>query len=272
MTLEVREYGQGSPMVVLPSMGLTFEPITGVFEPVLRSVSTCRRIYVALPGTEGSAPTEPSSEAVLRAVIETLDGLLADASFLAAGWSYGGYLAAALARRLGPRVRGLFVVCAGPKIRPEDRDLSGTLPSAGEPGWLDGFPVQMHDYFRWAVGTQTREVVGRINALLATTGLRDQGFLERLRSDGFALDDEDATFVYEGPTTFLCGRRDRVAGYAATVGALPHYTDADLTLLAQAGHFLPLEAPDGFAGSLGAWVRRCGLRLRTGAADGGDAP
>lgn len=261
MALDVREYGQGTPFVVLPSMGLTHGPMTAVFEPVLRSVSTCRRMYVGLPGTDASPLTEPSSEAVLSALVETLDELIGDAPFLAAGWSYGGYLASALARRLGARVGGLFVVCAGPKIRPEDRDLTGTLPSVEEAGWLSGMPTGVHDYFRWAVGVQTREVIARINTVLAATGHRDQAFLERLRNEGFALDDEDTAFTYEGPATFLCGRRDRVAGYAATVDALPHYPDADLTLLAQAGHFLPIEAPERFAASLGSWVRRCGLRL-----------
>lgn len=263
MALDVRELGDpaGMALVVLPSMGLTHGPMTWTFEPALRAVTTCRRLYVGLPGTDGSPLTAPTSEAVLAAVTETVDERLGDSPFLAAGWSYGGYLAAALARRLGSRVRGLFVVSAGPKIRPEDRDLSGVQPSTEEPGWLAGVPDGMHEYFRWAVGVQSPEVMARITAALAQTGTRDQGFLERLRAEGFALDDEHVSRSVDCPATFLCGRRDRVAGYAATVGALEHYPDADLTLLASAGHFLPLEEPDSFKASIGSWLRRCGLSL-----------
>ena len=263
MLLDVLEVGEkeGTPLVVLPSMGLTHRPMTAVFEPVLRSVPACRRLYVGLPGTDGAPLTAPSSEAVLAAVVDTVTDRLGESPFLVAGWSYGGYLAAALARRLGNRVQGLFVVCAGPKISPEDRDLTGVQPSTEEAGWLAAVPAELHDYFRLAVGHQSREVMARITAVLAAIGTRDQAFLERLRAEAFALADEEATFTYDGPVTFLCGRRDRVAGFAATIGSLGHYPDADLTLLAAAGHFLPLEEPDRFRASLGAWLRRCGLLL-----------
>jgi hypothetical protein len=87
---------------------------------------------------------EPSSDAVLDAVSETVRSILGSDPYLLAGCSYGGYLAAALARRTPAQVAGLLLVCTGTKIQPETRNLSGVRPATPEPGWLDGVPVDLH--------------------------------------------------------------------------------------------------------------------------------
>jgi pimeloyl-ACP methyl ester carboxylesterase len=106
--------------------------------------SPWQRIYLDLPGTGGSSPVEPSSDAVLDAVSETVRSILGSDPYLLAGCSYGGYLAAALARRTPAQVAGLLLVCTGTKIQPETRNLSGVRPATPEPGWLDGVPVDLN--------------------------------------------------------------------------------------------------------------------------------
>ena len=59
-----------------------------------------QRLYVDLPGTGASPAGEPRSDAVLADVVAAVDSLLGGRPFVAAGWSYGGYLAAGLARRM----------------------------------------------------------------------------------------------------------------------------------------------------------------------------
>lgn len=259
--LPVHVRGRGVPLVVLPSFGVTHEVMSAAFEPALRgapgSTPACRRLYVELPGTGGAAAAAPTSEAVLTGIVGALDRELGARRFLLAGWSYGGYLAVGLARRLGPRVGGLAVVCAGPRVRAEDRDLAGVAPSAEEAGWLAGVPEELHGYFRLAVGRQTRAVAHRVAAALARTGPRDDAYLAALRGEGFALRDEDEPLRYAGPVTVLAGRADRVAGYRDAFALLESCPDAEYRAFAGAGHFLPLEDPVGFAAAMRSWLRRC---------------
>jgi pimeloyl-ACP methyl ester carboxylesterase len=260
--LRLVERGTGSPLLLLPGFGLSLASMAAVFEPVLDGIDApaVLRLYVDLPGTGGSVPAEPTSESVLDAVAATVLGELGREPLLVLGWSYGGYLASGLARRLGGQVGGLCICCAGPKVRPEDRDLTGTLPSEEEGGWLAGLPTELHGHLREAVGRQTRAVALRIASALAGNGDRDEDYLARLRAGGFALPDEDAPARYDVPTTFLLGRRDRIAGFAQTVRSLDRYPDADLVLLSEAGHYLPLEEPERVRDEVRAWLRRCQRR------------
>ncbi len=250
--------------MVLPSLSLDTTAMRAAFEPVFPREAGWARIYLDLPGSGGSPPGEPASDAVLADVIATVDDLLGkDERFLIAGWSYGGYLAAAVARRLPERAAGLLMVCSGFKIRPADRDLGGVLAARPEPGWLAGVPPHLHEYLSAAVGCQTAAAAGRVAAVLAANGPVDEAYFGVLRSDGFALSDEGPPAVYERPAVFVCGRRDRVAGYRGVYENLGHFPDADYVLAAAAGHFLPVEQPDLLAGAVRSWLRRYGqLRVQ----------
>lgn len=221
-----------------------------VFEPAFKErrggegSNGVARLYVDLPGTGRSAAVAPTSDAVLDAVVATIDGLVGTGPFSVAGWSYGGYLALGLLRRLPQRVASALLVSTGTKIRPEDRDLSGTLASAEEPGWLGPVPRHLHDHVRQAVGRQTRPVAARVAELVARNAPTDGTFLDRLRAEGFRLADEDVPNTSDRPIVMLAGRRDRVAGFRSLVRALAGFPHADLLLSATAGHYLPLEEPD----------------------------
>jgi pimeloyl-ACP methyl ester carboxylesterase len=253
-----RDAGAGSPVLVLPSFGFTQRATAAVFEPTLSQVSGLERLYVDLPGTGGSPPVEPSSEAVLESVIETADHF-EGRPFLVVGWSYGGFLALALARRLPASVRGLLLVCTAPKVHPDERDLTDTLDSCAERGWLDGVDTDLHDHFRVAVGRQEREVADRIAATLALNGARNDRYLTRLRTEGFVLSDQEAPTRLDIPINVLAGRRDRIAGFLPAMNLCRHHPDADLTILARAGHYLPLEEPDRFTQEALSWLKRLGI-------------
>ena len=259
--------GDGRPVLVLPSLSLDAVAMRLAFEPAFPAGAGWSRVYLDLPGTSGSPPGEPSSDAVLADVIATADDLLgADEPFLVAGWSYGGYLAAALARRLPGQVAGLLMVCSGFRIQPADRDLTGVLPSRPEPGWLADVPAHLHEYLATAIGYQTAAVAGRAAAVLAANGPVDEAYFQILRSDGFAVSDEDAAPACERPVSFVCGRRDRIAGYRGCYENLGRFAGADFVLAAEAGHFLPVEEPDLLAGAVRSWLSRCGT-LRPRSAD-----
>jgi len=257
MALNVEVLGEGEPLVVRPSFSLDHRAMARAVEPAFSAADGWRRLYVDLPGTGSSPAGEPHSDAVLDEVVATVEEHVGGRGFAVAGWSYGGYLAAGLSRRLPGQVRGLMMVCAGLRIRPADRDLTGVLDSTPEADWLSGVPVHLHEYLRHAVGRQTFDVGHRVAAVLEGNGSTDEAYLAALRSEGFALSDENAPTDLDAPACLVAGRRDRVAGYVDLFRALGRLSQADYACIASAGHYLPVEYPYPFAVVARAWLRRC---------------
>jgi pimeloyl-ACP methyl ester carboxylesterase len=247
----------GIPIVVLPCFSLDHVAMASVFEPVLSQRPDSWRLYLDLPGTGRSPSGEPRSDAVLSEVQKAIESKLGDRPFLVAGWSYGGYLAIGLARRTPRVVRGLLVVCAGQKIRPGDRNLQGVVSSTPESGWLDEIPSQLHDHFRLAIGLQTAAAAKRVAATLALNGPTDEPYLNSLRTEGFALSDEDSPARYHGPAALLSGRSDRIAGYRDIFAAVDRFPGATCIAVADAGHYLPLEQPAVFKSTIRLWLSLC---------------
>lgn len=230
-------------MVVLPSFRFDHRAMETAFEPAFAGVADWSRMYVDLAGTGGSAPVAPNSDAVLDEVVSTLSSLLGSQRFMVVGWSYGGYLATGLIRRMTSQVSGLLAICAGTTTRTEARDLTGTLDSTPEPSWLSEVPADLHGHFATAIGCQTRAVATRVAAALAARGPMDEAFLGELQSSGYELSDEGSSEPYDGVATFLTGRRDRVAGFRGPFGSLTSFPRATFVAVADAGHYLPFERP-----------------------------
>ncbi len=130
--LATRGVGRGHPTVVLPSFSLDGRSMARAFEPAFLAQDAAAdpsggvaRIYLDLPGTGASPAAHPTSDAVLDAATTTVDDTVGAAAFSVVGWSYGGYLALGLLRRLADRVASALLVCTGTRIGPADRDLSG---------------------------------------------------------------------------------------------------------------------------------------------------
>lgn len=92
--LHLQTFGDGRPLVVLPSFSLDHAAMAATVEPVFADLPGWRRLYLDLPGTGGSPPGEPLSDVVLEEVISTVRTGLGEECFAVVGWSYGGYLAA----------------------------------------------------------------------------------------------------------------------------------------------------------------------------------
>lgn len=243
--------------MVLPSFSLDHRAMGHALEPVFGRDSMWERWYVDLPGTGRSPAGEPRSDAVLDQVVASLDDQLGHDSFTVVGWSYGAYLTAGLIRRRTTQIRGAMMICAGLKIRPVDRDLTGVLDSSPEDNWLAHVPAHLHDHLRHTVGNQTVEVGTRTAIAIGDNGPTDEAYLAALRGDGFPLSDEAAPTKLDTPVCLVTGRRDRIAGYRDPLQGLPHLPQADYTALAHAGHYLPLEEPEAFAALVHAWLGRC---------------
>jgi pimeloyl-ACP methyl ester carboxylesterase len=234
-------------------LGQDAEFTAAVTEPALSGHVDTKRVYLSLPGC-GSAPLpEVSSDAILDVLVDWVRSELGAQSFALVGYSYGGYLAAGLARRLGAQIDRLLLVCSGVKIIPGERDLSGVLPAQQESGWLDECPVELHEHLTEAVGRQHREVGARLAAAFGRTAEADENFIAQLRGR-YRLSDELDLMPLEQPATFIAGRRDRIAGFRDQFAAAERCSRANYLLFAEAGHYLPAETPQEFAAAVRHWL------------------
>lgn len=267
MELAWTEHGDagqdGEPVLCLPGFGMDRSVMAAAMEPVLRLRPGFRRIYLDLPGHGESPAGVPSSSAVAHAVAAFIGEQLNGGPVLLAGWSYGGYLASSLARRRPAVTTGLLMICAGIKIRPQDRDLpepdepAGPAELIADPGighWLDGVPTSLRDHLAMAIGNRTAEVAGKVAAALAASLPGDVEYQDRLRSHGYPLPDEDSTAQYPGPACLIAGRQDYIGGYADQFRALGSFPAASYSVVAEAGHYLPFEQPATFRAIVLDWL------------------
>jgi pimeloyl-ACP methyl ester carboxylesterase len=261
MDLACDDFGLGTPVVCLPPFSLDRSVMAAALEPVLARRADLRRIYVDLPGHGESPAGEPTSEYVAGAVSSFLDAHLGGAPRLLAGWSYGGYIAAALARRQPAAVAGLLLICAGVKTRPQDRDLPAAPAEPGPEGWLDEIPEGLRAHLATAIGNRTAPVAARVAAVMATSRPGDEEYRRRLQAGGYQFPDEGHAARYPGPTCVITGRHDRVVGFADQFRSLPAYPKASFTVVADAGHYLPLEQPAAFRKAADTWLDRCAAEL-----------
>jgi pimeloyl-ACP methyl ester carboxylesterase len=260
--LSVRSYGEGRPVIVLPWFGLDSAVTAMAFEPAFSETRGWQRLYLDLPGTGSAPPVAATSDAVLESVAATIRELVGDMPHALAGCSYGGYLAAALARRGTGRIAGLLLVCAGVKIVAAERNLSGLVPSAPQSGWLDAIPPEWHQHFQHAIGAQTAAVARRVFDAVSSSRATDE-YLDNLRATGYRLSDEDTAHRYPGPATLVAGSQDRIAGYLDLVDTLASYPNGDYHALSNAGHYLPFEQPRRFRALVRDWLTRTASEATT---------
>jgi pimeloyl-ACP methyl ester carboxylesterase len=246
----------GPPAVCLPWFGTSRVTTREAFGPALTR-APLRLIYPDLPG-HGDAPALPeaTSEAVLAAVVTFIEEQV-QGPVLLAGASYGGYLAAAVARRRPDLVLGLLLVCPGVR---RDRDLPAEPDVPADADWLDGAPAGLHDHLERAVGHRTRAVVQRILAGLEAGGPGDEEYQAALQGgDGYFLTDEDDdSAVFDRPVAVVTGRQDRIVGFADQRRRMTGYRRGTFVTADLAGHYLPYERPDLLRCVSLDWLRRCG--------------
>ena len=250
----------GVPVVCLPSFSTDRGVTEAAFDQPLAAAGGLRRCYVDLPGHGESPAGPPDSDGIVGVVSGLLDRELPGQRFLLAGWSYGAYLAMALARRRPGGVAGMLLVCPGIKISVADRDLPAAPAGPGAPeeaGWLDDVPGHLREHLSVALGHRTREVAGRVSRVLTGSAPGDEAYRERLRATGYPLSDEDSPVPFGGPVTIVTGRQDGIVGYADQFRRLSCYPAGSFAVLDRAGHYLPFEQPRALAALVSQWRDRC---------------
>jgi pimeloyl-ACP methyl ester carboxylesterase len=280
MRLAWESRGQGRPVVCLHGFGLDRTVMMAAMEPALGRRTGLHRIYLDLPGHGESPAGPPDSAGVVGVVHAFLSEMLGGEAAVLVGWSYGGYLAAGIARRWPGRVAGLLLVSSGVRIRPGSRDLPEPSPP-GPPGWLDGVTADLRGHLDAALGHRTAAVAGRVAAALTAARPGDAEYQRRLRAHGYPLPEDTAgqpeaaadqagagasqaragevragqsSSGYAGPVCVLAGRQDGIGGYADQFRAMRDFPAGSYTVLNAAGHYLPLEQPGTFGALTLDWL------------------
>ncbi|QDK71192.1 alpha/beta fold hydrolase [Lactococcus protaetiae] len=234
LKLHYEVLGKGKPLVILHGLAGNLETMEAVFEPVFNEKSGFQRLYVDLPGMgKTNAPLEfASSDAILEVLLSFVKEVVGS-PFLLAGYSYGGYLARAMAVK-DAAVNGLLLLA--PVIVPEHDKRA--LP---ETDWFYETQICKMAQVRYdAVSKQANE-----------------DFLEKL-DDKYALSwDVSAAHRYSQPALILLGQQDGTVGFENQLSLILDYPRATVAILDLAGHNLQMEQREVFEELVKNWIERC---------------
>lgn len=200
---------------------------------------TLRVLAIDLPGHGESDPIpEATVEGYADAARAFLEALPSGSVFVA-GHSLGGAVAVTLAGRHPKVVKGLILLSTCARLPESDGFLEGLLP------YLPG-PIRKIVFFSmakkilFAPGARGRAVhlgMEEIRACRPETILKDVAMAKH-------MDLAEAARGLRVPTLILCGSRDRLTPPAHSERLNDLIPGSRLLILEEAGHMLPLEAPE----------------------------
>lgn len=233
------ERGEGQLILFLHGQPTDHTTMIKSFEPVLEG-RAYRRIYVDLPGM-GKTPGADwiqGNDDVLDLMSDLLQRFAGREQFLLVGFSFGGYLARALAYRHREQCDGLLLLAPAITTHAEGRNLPDPNVVVKNPDLFADLPEAIQASFKNAIAVQTPEVVRRAREEIMPALLSaDHEFLGRIRPNA-RLSESDAinAMVYEKPSLFLLGRQDSVTGYQDAMALHDRYPRASIVTLDRCGH------------------------------------
>lgn len=267
--VRVLEVGRGDPVLFVhggPNAGSTWAPLVA-------RLAGFRCLMVDRPGTGLSepVPTRPADipELGARFVAEVLDGLgIARAHVVAS--SFGGHLALRSAARTPDRfVRMVQMACPalvpGDRVPPFMKQLTNPLirwiAAHGRPSRARGDDVLRQ------IGHGASLDAGRLPEAIGDWYLDLQRYTDTRKHDfaaiaGLVRDPGTARLTREDfaaarvPTLFLWGEDDAFGDEAVARDIAGWMPDAELEMLPASGHLPWLDAPDGLAGRVAAYLRQ----------------
>ncbi len=252
------QHGEGKPIVNIHGYGLDHRVMEGCIEPVFSKIDNAdnewKRIYFDLPGmgTSEGADKISCADEMLSFVLSFIDKIVGDEDFILVGYSYGGYLARAVAAKREKQVDRLFLLC--PVVIPDkrrrkltphtvlehDSEFMNQLSKSEVKDFEDFFVIQ--NRYTW------ERYLKEIKPALVEV---DNDFIRRYYKEGYVFSfdkyDQGKYFDnFEGPTVILTGRQDSVVGYEDVFPILEHYPKGTFIVLNGGGHSLQIEQESEF--------------------------
>lgn len=260
IAVEARGPEAALPVVLLHGMAGDHRLLVEACEDTLERAGL-RRLYVDLPGHGRSTgdPARADADALVDALAETVRALVGDTPPLLVGYSYGAYLAQGLLTQLA--ASGLLLAC--PVVEPDYARRTRPAPRVvrAEPPDSPLFFVDEHerDTFLEVATHHTHELLAVYRrAVLPGSRDADRTFVDAVRARyALARLYTDALRACAAPVSIVCGRDDHWVGWEDAARVLERaFPRAELHVLADCGHLLPLERPARFRALLGDWLAR----------------
>jgi pimeloyl-ACP methyl ester carboxylesterase len=237
------EIGSGTPILMIHGFSPDHRLLKGCMEPIFQERDGYRRIYIDLPGMGQTKDYESiqNSDEMLEAVIQFIESILPNQSFLIAGESYGGYITRGVIAKMPELVMGAAFIC--PMIIPDKNER--TLPLHAN--------IQVDQEFLATLTEEEKEDFKGIHVKLdeytwkryneeVVTGMKiaDPAFLEKI-SEAYGFTFKIDQEVFPKPSVFLAGRQDHITGYKDVFDLIDKYPRATFSVLDAAGHNLQIE-------------------------------
>ncbi len=249
--------GDGEPLLLITGFTISsavFDPVLELYEPHFECIR-----YDNRGSGRSDSPLRPTSMPELaHDAVRLLDALHIESAHVY-GVSMGGMIAQELAIRHPERVRGLVLggtTPGGPRaVRPALGELralgaaaTGALAEPGRP-WLGA--MLFSPEFRREQPERTRELLRHF----AEHRAKPQGFAAHVWASVYH-DTVARLGQIQAPTLVMHGERDAMAPTANAHMLVERIPDAELALLAGAGHAYALECPELSAAMLTRWLDR----------------
>jgi pimeloyl-ACP methyl ester carboxylesterase len=209
-------------------------------------------VRAALPvGINSTALANPALDDVDAIAQSILEG--APPRFALAGFSFGGYVALAIAARAGDRIERLALIATGSNAdSPEAKASRMRLTQLAESGAYDAIDDKLTRFLLHPERHEDKALHAKRNRMSKDYGAAT--FISHQRA-AMARPVRDAVLAsIRVPTLIAVGREDKVTPLVQHEEMARRVPAADLAVFERCGHLVPLEAPVELAGALTKWM------------------
>lgn len=256
MSIYHKVIGEGYPIVMIHGWTLDHQVMLHAMEPLFEGRNGWKRIYIDLPGM-GNSEAQPSiqnSDDMLEAVLNLLDNVIPNQSFILCGYSYGGYIARGIVHQRKNAVRGLMLLA--PMIIPEfkNRELPQQAVLKRDNNLISQLSHEEANEFSSIGVVQGQAEWKRFKReILRPSKQTNNEFINRISQNGYGYT-FDITSKLECSTLIITGRQDHVVGYQDAWRLMEDYPRATFAVIDMAGHNLQIEQRDLFNALVHHWL------------------
>ncbi|WP_128895483.1 alpha/beta fold hydrolase [Longirhabdus pacifica] len=253
-------HGTGKPIIMIHGFTPDHRLMMGCMEPIFKHKTEFKRIYIDLPGMGKTSGYDhlQNADDMLQIVLDFIDEIIGDASFMIVGQSYGGYIARGVIAHKKEQVEGAAFLC--PVIIPdgEKRTLPHHVVFERDETFLEQLSKEERTDFESMCVILNEQVWHRYHdEILTGIDIADHRFLEKIRENyAFSFDVDKQIDMFHRPTLFITGKQDAVTGYEDVFHILPHFPHATFTVLDVGGHNLHLEQASLLESLIDEWLQR----------------
>jgi len=257
-TVLISEMSEAAPSASLPIVLLHAYPLSrAMWNPQRQGL--CRWGTVITPDLSGfgtaARSAEPSIAGMASRVLEQLDAQGVREPFVLGGLSMGGYVAFEVLRQAGDRVRGLglFATRAIPDAPEQQRarlELAERMRREGIAVAVKSLPKLLG---RTTLASRPN-VAANVTAMIEANDA--DGVADALIAMAHRRDSTPLLNSIRCPTVILWGDEDALIPQEESERMQQAIPDAELTVIAQAGHLVNLEQPVEFLTQFGRFIER----------------